>query len=201
MSGTYDMMNMIPQAVTVENCHGSRDTDILTYMLSKGWLFISGSIDHQMAMQVIAALYYLSEQQQEVNIILNSPGGEILSGLTIYDSINAYKHPVNIYCAGLAASMGALILAGGQKGRRFILPDSKVMIHEPLISGTIDATATTLEKTAQSILKTKAMINKILAEHTGKSVREIKEATQCDNYMTPEEAIEFGICDEIRGLF
>ena len=103
-----------------------------------------------------------------------------------------------MYCTGLAASMAAFILAAGRKGRRFILPHSQVMIHEPLISSGF---ATSIEKTAQSILETKAVLNKILAEHTGRSVNEINKATQDDNFMTSEEAVEFGICDEIRSIF
>ena len=106
-----------------------------------------------------------------------------------------------MYCTGLAASMGAVILAGGQRGRRFILPHSKVMIHEPLISGGMGGSATTIEKTAQNILETKAVLNKILSRHTGRTIEKINEATLFDNYMTAEQAVEFGICDDIRSFF
>lgn len=106
-----------------------------------------------------------------------------------------------MYCTGLAASMGAVIFAGGQKGRRFILPHSKVMIHEPLIAGGMGGSATTIEKTAQTILETKSVLSKILSHHTGKTVEQINEAMVFDNYMSAEEAIKFGICDDIRSVF
>ena len=106
-----------------------------------------------------------------------------------------------MYCTGMASSMGAVILAGGQKGRRFILPHSKVMIHEPLISGGMGGSATSIKRTADSILETKAITNGILAKHTGKTVKEIDKATAFDNFMNAKEAVEFGICDEIRNIF
>ena len=143
----------------------------------------------------------LSEDKKKVKIIVNSPGGEVNAGLMIYDIIQSYPGEIDMYCAGIAASMGAVILAGGRKGRRFILPHSKVMIHEPLIAGGMGGSATTIEKTAQSILSTKAMLSEILAKHTGKIVDEINEATLFDNYMNADEAVAFGICDSIRDLF
>jgi ATP-dependent Clp protease protease subunit len=106
-----------------------------------------------------------------------------------------------MYCIGMAASMGAVILAGGQKGRRFILPHSQCMIHEPLISGGVGGAATSIKKTAESILEIKSIINGILAKHTGKTVEEIDEATSFDNYLNAEESVAFGLCDEIRNLF
>ena len=187
--------------MTVEDCRGSRDTNIITQHFQNGRLFLVGPIDQRMAMDLISAMLILAEQKKEVEIIIDSPGGEVSAGLMIYDTVNSYKYPITMYCTGLAASMAAVILAGGQKGRRFILPHSKVMIHEPLISGGLGGSASSIEKTAHNILETKAVLNKILSEHTGKSVSEINKATADDNFMSSEEAVEFGICDEIRSIF
>ena len=125
----------------------------------------------------------------------------MLSWFVIYDLIQAAPFEVNLYCFGMAASMGAIILAGGKKGHRFILPHSKVMIHEPLIEGGMGGSATSIKKTSDSILETKDILNNILVKHTSKTLDEINEATSFDNYMNAEEAIKFGLCDEIRDLF
>lgn len=201
MSSTYDSNNMLPQYIMVEDYKGSRETNILTQQFKEGRLFLVGPIDQRMAMDFISAMLMLAEERKEVEIFIDSPGGEVSAGLMIYDVLNSYKYKITMYCTGLAASMAAFILAAGQKGRRFILPHSQVMIHEPLISSGFGGSATSIEKTAKSILETKAVLNKILAEHTGRSVNEINKATQDDNFMTSEEAVEFGICDEIRSIF
>ena len=201
MADTYNSNNMLPKSVIVEECRGSRDTDIITQQFKNGRLFLVGPIDHRMAVDFISAMLVLAEEKKDAEIIIDSPGGEISAGLMIYDVLNSYKYKITMYCTGLAASMAALILAAGQKGRRFILPHSQVMIHEPLISSGFGGSATSIEKTAQGILETKAVLNKILAEHTGRSVNEIIKATLEDNFMTSEEAVKFGICDEIRSIF
>lgn len=201
MSDTYTSNNMLPKKMTVEDCRGSRDTDIITQQFSKARLYLVGEIDQKTAMDFVAAMSVLADEQRDVEIIINSPGGEVSAGLVIYDIIQSYKQKLTMYCTGLAASMGAVIFAGGQRGRRFILPHSKVMIHEPLISGGMGGSATTIEKTAQNILETKSVLNKILAHHTGKTIEQINAATVFDNYMTAEEAIAFGICDDIRSVF
>ncbi|WP_164172803.1 ClpP family protease [Ruminococcus flavefaciens] len=201
MADTYNSNNMLPKSVIVEECRGSRDTDIITQQFKNGRLFLVGPIDHRMAVDFISAMLVLAEEKKDAEIIIDSPGGEISAGLMIYDVLRSYKYKITMYCTGLAASMAAFILAAGQKGRRFILPHSQVMIHEPLISSGFGGSATSIEKTAKSILETKAVLNKILAEHTGRSVNEINKATQDDNFMTSEEAVEFGICDEIRSIF
>ena len=199
MADTYNSNNMLPKSVIVEECRGSRDTDIITQQFKNGRLFLVGPIDHRMAVDFISAM--LAEEKKDAEIIIDSPGGEISAGLMIYDVLRSYKYKITMYCTGLAASMAAFILAAGQKGRRFILPHSQVMIHEPLISSGFGGSATSIEKTAQGILETKAVLNKILAEHTGRSVNEINKATLEDNFMTSEEAVKFGICDEIRSIF
>jgi ATP-dependent Clp protease protease subunit len=166
-------------------------------------LFLTGEVTSEMANDFVSQMLYLAASDEPINIYINSPGGSVNAGLVIYDTIQALseKLEINMYCIGMAASMGAIILAGGQKGRRFILPHSKVMIHEPLISGGIGGSATSIKKTSDSILETKAITNGILAKHTGKSIKEINKATSFDNYMNAKEAIEFGICDEICNIF
>lgn len=201
MADTYNSNNMLPKSVIVEECRGSRDTDIITQQFKNGRLFLVGPIDHRMAVDFISAMLVLAEEKKDAEIIIDSPGGEISAGLMIYDVLRSYKYKITMYCTGLAASMAAFILAAGQKGRRFVLPHSQVMIHEPLISSGFGGSATSIEKTAQGILETKAVLNKILAEHTGRSVNEINKATLEDNFMTSEEAVKFGICDEIRSIF
>lgn len=201
MTDTYTSVNMFPRKMTVEDCKGSRDTDIITQQFTKSRLYLVGEIDQRMAMDFVAAMSVLADEQKDVEIIINSPGGEVSAGLIIYDIIQSYKHRISMYCTGIAASMGAVIFAGGQKGRRFILPHSKVMIHEPLIAGGMGGSATTIEKTAQTILETKSVLSKILSHHTGKTVEQINEATLFDNYMSAEEAIRFGICDDIKSVF
>ena len=186
-----------------ESCNGIREISLLSKHLTNGKLFLNGPVTEDMANSFVMELLYLADKGDPVDIFINSPGGTISDGLVIYDLIQACeeKLEINMYCTGMAASMGAIILAGGQKGRRFILPHSKVMIHEPLISGGMGGSASSIKKTADSILETKKIVNTILAKHTGKKIKEIDKATAFDNFMNAEEAVRFGICDEIRNIF
>ena len=190
-------------SVVVEDAEGFHTVSLLTHHMKHRKLFLRGEITSEMADNFITELLYLTQENAPIDIYINSPGGSVNAGLMIYDAIRSLegKMEINMYCTGLAASMGAVILAGSQKGRRFIMPHSKVMIHEPLISGGMGGSATSIKKTAESILETKAITNGILAEHTGKTVEEIDDATSFDNFMNASEAIEFGICDEIRNVF
>lgn len=190
-------------AVEEESCNGTREITLRTKHFTNRKLFLTGEVTEEMANNFVSELLYLMEKKEPVDIYINSPGGSVNAGLVIYDVLQACqeKLEINMYCIGLAASMGAVILAGGQKGRRFILPHSKVMIHEPLIAGGMGGSATSIKKTADSILETKAITNGILSKHTGKPIEEIDEATSFDNYMNATEAIDFGICDEIRNIF
>lgn len=190
-------------AVEEESYHGPREISLRTKHFTRGRLFLTGEVTEDMANDFVSEFLYLMEKGQPVDIYINSPGGSVNAGLVIYDVIQACegKLEINMYCTGMASSMGAVILAGGQKGRRFILPHSKVMIHEPLISGGMGGSATSIKRTADSILETKAITNGILAKHTGKTIEEIDKATAFDNFMNAKEAVEFGICDEIRNIF
>lgn len=196
------MQNWNP-CIEEESCNGVREVQLMTKHFGNRKLFINGEVTDEMADDFVSKMLYLCQTPEPIDIYLNTPGGSVNAGLVIYDIIQACekKIPVNIYCTGMASSMGAVILAGGQKGRRFILPHSKVMIHEPLISGGMGGSATSIKKTAESILETKAITNGILAKHTGKTIEEIDEATSFDNFMNAEEAIEFGLCDEVSNIF
>lgn len=200
--GTVRHVSEWTPAVEEESCNGSREILLRTKHFTNGKLFLTGEITEDMANNFVLQILYLAEKGNPIDIYINSPGGSVNAGLVIYDMIQACseKLEINMYCIGMAASMGALILAGGQKGRRFILPHSKVMIHEPLIAGGMGGSATSIKKTADSILETKEITNGILARHTGKSVEEIDAATSFDNFMNAKEAVAFGICDEIRNL-
>lgn len=191
----------LAKTIYMESANGSKEHSLNALHASNGVLFITDHIETETAMQLVSFMKYMAEEKKEVTLYINSPGGEVNAGLVMYDAIQAYPHTLNIICTGIAASMAAVLLAGGQKGRRFILPHSKVMIHEPLIMDGFGGSATTIEKKAQSILETKSVINSILAEATGKTIEEIDRATAYDNFMNADEAIAFGICDEIKNIY
>ena len=192
---------MLPFGSLYEDTDGVRDIDLRTLHFKEGRLFIDGEINRPAAMRFVSAMVYLAQQKQDVTVYINSPGGEVNAGLLMYDVMQDYPGRIDTVCTGIAASMAAVLLAGGQKGHRFILPHSQVMIHEPLISGGFGGSASSVEKTALSILETKSILNGLLAEHTGKTEEEINSATAYDNYMDAYAAVDFGICDGIRGIF
>lgn len=166
-------------------------------LLSDRKIYIDGIIDLQMAIDFSKKMMYLMREDEPIDIYISSMGGEVNAGLCIYDIIQSCSNDINMYCVGNACSMAAVLLASGQKGRRYILPHSKVMVHEVLVNGGIGGSATSISEISKSILGTRDIVNGILAEHTGKSIKEINKATSFDNYMTAEEAVKFGICDEI----
>ncbi len=190
-------VNYIP-AIEVESSNGTREVCLSTRHLMNRRLFITGEINADLANDFLSEFLYLEQDGDDpVTIYVNSPGGEISAGLMIYDIIQASSMEINIICTGMAASMAALLVAGGQKGRRFILPHSKMMIHEPLIGSGVGGSATSIRNISESILKTRTITNGILAKHTGKTVEEIDQATSFDNYMDAAQAVEFGLCDTI----
>ncbi len=189
--------NGIPE-VERESINGVQQVSLITDAFSNRRVFLFGVIDESMLYSFTAQMIYLMDNEQDpINIYINSPGGEINSGLAIYDLIKSCKAPINMYCVGMAASMGAIIFSGGQENRRFILPHSKVMIHEPLIPNGVGGSASSIKSTADSILKTRELLNGLLAKNTGKNIEEINAATDHDNYLTAEEAVQFGLCDKI----
>ena len=184
-------------AVEVESAHGTREVSLTTRHLMNRTIFLNGSIDSDMANDFLSQLLYLEESDGPVTLYIDSPGGEVNAGLMIYDAIQGSGLKINMVCTGMAASMAAIIFAGGQKGRRYILPHSKVMIHEPLISNGVGGSATSIKNISDSILETRSILNGILSKHTGKSAKEINKATSFDNTMNAEDAIKFGLCDSI----
>jgi len=185
-------------SIEVESAHGTREVSLNTRHLMNRIIFLSGEINSEMANSFLSQLLYLEESGTDpIKIYINSPGGEVNAGLMIYDAIQGSSLAINMICTGLAASMAAIIFAGGQKGRRYILEHSKVMIHEPLLTNGIGGSATSIKNISDSILETRDIANGILAKHTGKTLEAINKATSFDNYMNAEEAIKFGICDQI----
>ena len=192
------MKNVWNPIIEVENAHGIREVSLLTRHLMNRRIFLQGEIDSNMADAFLSEMIFLENESSEpVTIYIDSTGGEITAGLMIYDIICSSSLEINIICTGMAASMAAIIFASGKKGHRFILRHSKVMIHEPQLSGNIGASASSIKSLSQSIMEVRDSVNSILAKHTGKTVEEINEATVYDNVMNAEKAVEFGICDEI----
>lgn len=179
---------------------GLQSLPIDSILLLQRKIFLYDEITTESANLILKQLIYLREENDDpINIYISSPGGEVNAGLMLYDQLKGMTDiTINMYCTGLAASMAAIILAGGQKGNRFILPHSKIMIHEPLIAGCgITGSATSIQQTAESIMETKKIMSELLARDTGQSVDEIIDAISYDHYMNATEAIKFGIVDAI----
>jgi ATP-dependent Clp protease protease subunit len=176
---------------------GERSMDIYSRLLEERIVFIGTPIDDTVANSVMAQLLFLdkSNRTQDINVYINSPGGSVTAGLAIYDTMQFVQPEVATYCLGQAASMGAVLLAGGTKGKRFALPNSRVMIHQPW--GGVQGTARDMEIQVEEILKSKKRLEEILALHTGRSAEEISKATDRDHFMSPEEAKGFGLIDSI----
>lgn len=192
-------MNNWTPSITQESYNGTNEVRLYSKLLANRNIFLMGEITSETANEFLSQLMYLTnESLDDINLYINSPGGEITAGLVIYDLIRASKAHINMYCTGIAASMAAIIFAGGEHGRRYILPHSKVMIHEPLLRDGVGGSATSIKNISESILQTKSMVDEILAKHTGRSIEEVEEATSYDHYMNAEEAIDFGICDKIK---
>ena len=160
-------------------------------------IFIEKTITAETAVNFTKQMLFLSQSNEPIYIYINSSGGEVNAGLAIYDTVQGFKGEIKMFCIGKADSMAAVLLAAGQKGKRFILPHSRVMIHEVLLGGGVGGSATSIARISESVMETRDIINSILAEHTGKDIEEINSATAFDNFMNAEEAVNFGICDEI----
>jgi len=189
-------MNLVP-IVVEQTSRGERSYDIYSRLLKERVIFIVGEIEDHMANLVIAQLLFLEAENpdKDISIYINSPGGVITSGLAIYDTMQFIKPPVSTMCIGQAASMGAVLLAGGAKGKRFALPNSRVMIHQPL--GGARGQASDMEIHVREILKARERLNEILAKHTGQTVERIKQDTERDNFMSGTEALAYGLIDKV----
>ena len=188
-------MNLIPN-VLEKTSNGERVYDLYSRLLKDRIIILSGEINDNTANIVVSELLYLdSINHSDISIYINSPGGSITSGMAIYDTINYIKSDVSTICIGMAASMAAFLLSSGTKGKRYILPNSEVMIHQPL--GGAQGQATEIKIAATRILKLKDKLNKILAENTGKDLKNIENDTERDYFMDSNEALEYGIIDKI----
>ncbi|MCI2041662.1 MAG: ATP-dependent Clp protease proteolytic subunit [Bacilli bacterium] len=188
-------MSLIPMIVDKE-IGGERSYDIFSRLLKNRIILLSGEIDDILANTVVAELLYLdSLSHEDISIYINSPGGNVTSGFAIYDTMNFIKSDISTICLGMAASMAAFLLSSGKEGKRYALPNSEVMIHQPL--GGASGQATEIKIAAEHILKTKKKLNEILAKNTGKSIKQIENDTDRDNYLTANDAKDYGLVDKI----
>ncbi len=192
---TY-MSGLVPMVVETTN-RGERAYDIFSRLLKERIIFLTGGVDDGVASLVCAQLLYLESENptKDISFYINSPGGVVTSGLAIYDTMRYIRPDVSTVCIGQAASMGSFLLCAGAAGKRFALPNARVMIHQP--SGGAQGQATDIEIQAREILAVRARLNNIYVEHTGQPLEVIEKAVERDSFMTPEEAREFGIIDEV----
>jgi len=190
------MNNLVPMVVEQSN-KGERAYDIYSRLLKERIIFLVGPINDNVASLVTAQLLFLESEdpKKEINLYINSPGGLVTAGLGIYDTMQYIKPDVSTLCIGQAASMGSFLLAAGKKGKRFSLPNSRIMVHQP--SAGFQGQATDIEIHANEVLALKKRLNEIYSKHTGKSVEDVKKALERDNFMTPEVAKDFGLIDAV----
>jgi ATP-dependent Clp protease protease subunit len=189
-------MSLVPIVVERSN-RGERAYDIFSRLLKDRIIFLGDVVEDHVANLVIAQLLFLAAEdpEKDVNVYINSPGGAVTAGLAIYDTMQYLKCPVSTICIGQASSMGALLLAAGTKGKRFSLPHARIMIHQPL--GGVQGQATDIDIQAREILRMRETLNEILVRHTGQSMENIRRDTDRDFFMSPEQAREYGIIDEV----
>lgn len=188
-------MNIIPSIIE-KTKFGERSYDVFSRLLKDRVVFLSGEINDENANVVISELLFLdSESHDDISLYVNSPGGSITAGLAIYDTMNFIKSDVSTICIGMAASMASIILASGQKGKRYVLPNSEVMIHQPL--GGVEGQATEIKIVADRIIYLRDKLNEILAQKTNKDISIVEKDTERDHYLTAKEALDYGIIDKI----
>ena len=190
-------MPLVPYVIEQTSRGGERSYDIYSRLLKERIIFLGDEVTDQTASLVVAQMLFLESEdpKKDIQFYINSPGGSVTAGMAIYDTMNYVKCDVSTICIGLAASMGAFLLSSGAKGKRYALPNSEVMIHQP--SGGARGQATEIKIVAENILKTKDRLNKILAANTGQPVEKVAEDTERDNFMDAEEALAYGLIDEI----
>ena len=198
MNPTIENNYLVPTVIE-QSGRGERAFDIYSRLLKERIIFLVGPVNDQTANLVVAQLLFLESENPDKDIFLyiNSPGGSVSAGMSIYDTMNFIKHDVSTLCLGQAASMGAFLLSAGAKGKRFALPNSRVMIHQPLISGGLGGQASDIEIHAKELLKLKAKLNQLLAEHCGRTLDELERDTDRDNFMSAEEAQAYGLIDQV----
>ena len=195
-AGKIQALNLVPMVVE-QTARGERAYDIYSRLLKERVVFIVGPIEDYMANLVVAQLLFLESENpdKDISIYINSPGGSVSAGMAIYDTMQFTKPDVSTLCVGQAASMGALLLTGGCPGKRFALPHSRIMIHQPL--GGFQGQASDIDIHAREILKTREQLNHVLSKHTGQPVETVAQDTERDNFMSGEEAVSYGLIDKI----
>ena len=192
--------NSLVPYVIEQTSKGERSYDIFSRLLKDRIIFLGEDVNATTASLVVAQLLFLESEDpdKEINLYINSPGGSVTDGLAIVDTMNYIKCPVSTTCIGLAASFGAVLLANGEKGKRYATPNAEILIHQPLIGGHgITGQTTDIKIHAENMIKTRERLNKILSDRTGKPLEQIMQDTERDHYMTAEEALEYGLIDEI----
>ena len=189
----------IVQTIVEKNPRGERAYDIFSRLLEERIIFLAGPVTDMNANLVIAQMLYLASKdpKRDIKLYINSPGGSVTAGLAIYDTMQYLKCPVSTICIGLTASMAAVILAAGTKGKRFALPNAEILLHQ--VAGGMQGQAADLEITAKQIVKMKEKLNKILSSHTGQPISKVEKDTDRDFYLNPEEAKKYGLIDEVIG--
>ena len=193
------MENSLVPYVIEQTSKGERSYDIFSRLLKDRIIFLSEDVNSASASLVVAQLLFLESEDpdKEISLYINSPGGSITDGMAIVDTINYIKCPVSTICVGMAASMGAVLLASGAKGKRFATPNAEILIHQPLISGGLSGQTTEIKIHADHMVRTREKLNKLLSERTGQSLETIERDTERDNYMTAEEALKYRLIDGI----
>ena len=189
-------MSLVPYVIE-QTSRGERSYDIYSRLLKERIVFLGEEVNETTANLIVAQMMFLEAEdpEKDIHFYINSPGGSVTDGFAIYDTMNYVKCDVATSCIGMAASMGAFLLAGGAKGKRFVLPNAEIMIHQP--SGGAKGQATEIEIAAKQIVRTKERLNRILSENTGQPIEKVAEDTERDNWMTAEEALEYGLIDKI----
>ncbi|HEZ0133562.1 ATP-dependent Clp endopeptidase proteolytic subunit ClpP [Neisseria meningitidis] len=191
--------NYLVPTVIEQSGRGERAFDIYSRLLKERIVFLVGPVTDESANLVVAQLLFLESENPDKDIFfyINSPGGSVTAGMSIYDTMNFIKPDVSTLCLGQAASMGAFLLSAGEKGKRFALPSSRIMIHQPLISGGLGGQASDIEIHARELLKIKEKLNRLMAKHCGRDLADLERDTDRDNFMSAEEAKEYGLIDQI----
>jgi len=192
-----DIVNALVPIVIEQTAKGERSFDIYSRLLKDRIIFLTGPVEDHMANLIVAQLLFLESEnpEKDIYIYINSPGGSVTAGLSIYDTMRYIKPDISTICVGQAASMGAFLLSGGTKGKRYCLPNARVMIHQPL--GGFQGQATDFEIHAREILNVKEKLNRLMAEHTGKTYEQVCKDTERDNFLSAQQALEYGLVDAI----
>ena len=194
---TNELINQLVPMVVEQTPRGERAFDIYSRLLKERVIFITGAAEDHMANLIVAQLLFLEADNpdKDINLYINSPGGSVTAGMSIYDTMSYIKPDISTLCIGQASSMGAVLLTGGTKGKRFALPNSRIMIHQPL--GGFQGQASDIEIHAKEVLKIRTKLNEVLSKHSGQKIETIETDTERDNFMSGEEACEYGLIDKV----